>query len=629
MRALSNIRLRIHAGEFVAVMGPSGSGKTTLMNIIGCLDRPSTGEYYFEDRPVHTARANELSRLRREVFGFVFQNYNLLAMATARENVEIPAIYAGTPKRVREARAEELLSAFGLSSRIRHQPRELSGGEQQRVAIARALINGGRVLLADEPTGSLDSRSGRGIMSHLNSLSAQGHTVIVVTHDASVAANAGRLIHLLDGRIVEDSEAKRSESVARVSGLTKRKFDRNGGIRAQVMSLQENCRTAFRVLKSNRSRTVLTMMGIIIGVFSVLAMLGLAEGVRRAILDNFGSLGATRLTLTPSRSEDAQSAILTIEDAEAIRKQIPHLVSVLPQMSGGGMVVGSSTEEFALIKATTSLAMKANDRRLAQGMFFTRLHEENYAPVVVLGSRVTENLFDDSTNPLGEHVLIGGSLLQVIGVLQRPQGSLAAFNSDAQAVFVPLMTGGIRLFGRENLNSIEVLVADIRLIEAAQMEIAALLTRRHGIRDFEIQNQQEVLKAQNNVAITLKLLFGAIGSISLLVAGIGVMNIMLATVAERTREIGLRMATGARRRDILFQFVCEAVVVSGLGGLVGLFLALGIGEAINLYGITIVVFTPPILLTGLSCATLTGFIFGFAPAKRAARMNPVAALAAH
>ena len=620
--ALNGVTLDIHAGEFVAVMGPSGSGKTTLMNIIGCLDRPSGGEYFYHARPIHRAGADERARLRREAFGFVFQNYNLLRMATARENVEMPAIYAGMRKRVRWARAAELLSRLGLSHRFGHHPGELSGGEQQRVAIARALMNGGAVMLADEPTGSLDSRSGRDIMAQLTALSERGHTVIVVTHDPSVARYAQRRIELLDGRVVADTGQDLRPGVS----ADRAAQSPPAGIRAPVLSLGESARTALRALRANRFRTALTLLGVVIGVFSVTAMLGVAEGVRRSILDTFSQLGGGSITVMPQFGK--QGHPLTLEDAEAIEQRITGLVSVTPEMSGGAALVAGGKNEGARVTATTGRAMQDRGLTLAQGVFFGGAHSERYAPVVILGGLLAGNLFGEQADPVGEYILVNGAPYQVIGVLKRSEGRIAAFDPQARSAYVPLLTGARRLFGRDHLDSIQIVVADTDQVEGTQAAIESLLRQRHGNAEFRMINQVQTREAQDNVTRILTLLFGTIGGISLVVAGIGVMNIMLASVAERTREIGIRMATGARQRDILMQFVCESVVVAGLGGVVGLVIALGLGSVINSFGVTVVAFPAWILLVGLSCATLTGLVFGFAPAKRAADMDPVAALAA-
>ena len=624
--ALENVDLVIQPGEFVAVMGPSGSGKSTLMNIIGCLDRPSDGEYYFRGEAVHRADADELARLRREVFGFVFQSYNLLGMATARENVEVPAIYAGIPRRARASRATNLLEDLGLSHRLGHQPGELSGGEQQRVAIARALMNGGRVVLADEPTGSLDSASGREIIAQLEALSNQGHTIILVTHDPNVAAHAHRRIELLDGHVVADDGLGLPSNAG--TNTPTQADPHNTVTRAPVSSFRESVRTAMRALRTNRLRTSLTLLGIIIGVLSVTAMLGLAEGVQRGIMDSFRLLGGASLQIQPSFDQNGPGTTLTIADADAIRDEVANVVSVTPQMSGGARILAGGVTQFARFTATTAESMANGPWTLAEGVYFTASQDRNHEPVVVLGGILAGNLFGEEGSAVGEHILLDGSPFLVIGVLKRPRDTLSGYRDNSHGFFVPLRTGAIRLLTKESLDIVGVLVAETHQVDAAQRAIEALLVRRHGQRDFEIQNQEAALEAQNNVSNILRMLFGAIGGISLVVAGIGVMNIMLATVAERTREIGLRMAIGARRRDILFQFICEAVVVAGLGGVVGLGLALVVGEAINMIGATVMAFTAPILLIGLSCATLTGLFFGLAPARRAAGMDPVAALAA-
>ena len=625
--ALKDVTLEIHAGEFVAVMGPSGSGKTTLMNLIGCLDRPSAGEYLYRGRPLHTLGADGRARLRREAFGFVFQNYNLLRMATAQENVEMPAIYAGIRRRARWVRSGELLSSLGLAHRTGHHPGEMSGGEQQRVAIARALMNGAEVVLADEPTGSVDSRNGKEIMARLAALSEQGRTVILVTHDPAVADYAHRRIELLDGRVVNDTgaAARRGNTAAGTAEIRPRR------VRAPVVSLAESARTALRALRGNKSRTVLTLLGIIIGVFSVTAMLGLGEGVRSGIMDTFRQLGGAGITIIPRFGEDSKP--LTLGDADAIREGIPGLLSVAPEINGGAILVAGGKNESARVIATTGRSMQDRGLILAQGAFFTEEHNQRYAPVVILGGALAGNLFGENADPVGGYILLNGAPYQVTGVLKRGEGRLANFNVLALSAYVPLLTGARRLFGRDNLDSIQVVAADTDQVDTVQNAIEAILSRRHGGGAFRIVNQADFMEAQNTAGRILTLLLGAIGGVSLVVAGIGVMNIMLASVAERTREIGLRMATGARPRDILLQFICEAVMVAGLGGAVGLIGAVGLGSVANSLtppelGTSIVVFTPWILLAGLSCATLTGVVFGFAPARRAAGMDPVAALAA-
>lgn len=631
--ALSNITLDVSPGEFVAIMGPSGSGKTTLLNIIGCLDHPSSGEYFFRGRPIHEAGVNEGARLRRETFGFVFQNYNLLPSWTAEENVEIPAIYAGMRRRARRARAASLLAGLGLASRLDHKPDALSGGEQQRVAIARALMNGGEVILADEPTGSLDSRSGQEIMRQLQSLADHGRTVIVVTHDAGVASGTERKIELLDGRIVADGAVSsgRFQNTTLVAKTKTGAYERSGPSVARILKPTlpgaESLRSALRAFTVNKFRTALTLLGIVIGVFSVTTMLGVAEGVRRGILETLSHLGGTTLTIQSTAGPDGLAGEpLTVGDANAIRRQIPNLSLVAPEIRSGGLLIARGQEQHAPILATIPAAVRSSRMSLAQGAFFNEQQDNDYKPVVVLGATLARDLFGENATPIGDYVRIHDALYRVIGIL-KPDGG--AFTLQGRSAYLPLKTGVARLVGRDHLDTIEVVVADTDQLEGVNRSIQSLLRQRHGGNDFLISNQTQVLEAQENAADILRLLFGAIGGISLVVAGIGVMNIMLATVAERTREIGVRMATGARNRDILMQFVCEAVAVCGVGGLAGLVLAVGVGALVSSLDVIEIAFSPPILLIGLSCAVLTGLFFGIAPARRAARMDPVAALAAH
>jgi macrolide transport system ATP-binding/permease protein len=624
VHALRDISLDIQAGEFVAIMGQSGSGKTTLMNILGCLDRPTGGRYRLAGRDVAELDRDELARLRREAFGFVFQSYNLIGTATATENVEIPAIYAGVSPAERHKRAEQLLTSLGLGERLSHRPNQLSGGQQQRVSIARALTNGGRIILADEPTGALDSKSGEELMALLERLAGEGHTVILITHDRNVASHARRIIELRDGVVVSDSgpDLKR---VASAESLAPSHVD----ARPLLSGLPEAMRMAARALRANIFRTVLTLLGIVIGVGSVVSMMAIGEGAKQAVVQQIGSMGTNLLLVRPGgrnmRGYNGPVATLTPEDADAIAR-LPNVSAAVPEITGGATARLGDVDYQTQVDATTSGYTGVRSWPVADGVFFGDADQKSYAAVAILGQTVAGNLLPDGGDPIGRYVLVNNVPFQVIGVMSV-KGANAAGNDSDDVIFIPLSTGMLRVFGQRYVRSITVAVDDVSQIDAVQDRVTALLTARHNNNeDFFIRNMAEVLQTATSAQNTLTLLLASVAAISLLVGGIGVMNIMLVSVTERTREIGIRMATGARMRDILQQFLAEATAVSALGGVVGVILGLSAGALLEALGTPVAYTLAPVAIA-FTCAVGTGLVFGFAPAMKAARLDPVAALA--
>lgn len=620
--ALRGVSLDIHAGEFLAIVGASGSGKSTLMNILGCLDRPSAGTYRFGGRDVSALDADALAWLRREAFGFVFQSYNLLPTATAEENVEIPAVYAGVNAEDRKKRANALLTKLGVGDRLEHRPSQLSGGQQQRVSIARALMNGGQVILADEPTGALDSKSGAEVIALLEELAGQGHTVILITHDAEVAAHAHRVVEIRDGEIVSDSGSRAATGTSAVN---------LGGDENESPSLfaglGESLSMALRALKANFFRTILTLLGIVIGVGSVVAMLAMGEGAKQRVVDQIGSMGTNLIMIRPLRGRDAgDRVLLTPEDAKAIG-ELPNVVTSMPDVSGEYNVRYSNIDYRPedIVATTTDLPFTRN-WDLSQGAFFTRRDMDDYAPVAVLGDLVYHTLFPDGEDPIGEYFLVGNAPFQIIGVMES-KGALSANDDADDVVFIPLTTGMMRVFGQRHLGAITVAVDDISVMDETQDNILNLLRARHdGAADFRIRNMADLLETVTTTQNTLTTFLAAVAAISLLVGGIGIMNIMLVSVTERTREIGIRMATGARQRDILQQFLSEAIMVSAIGGLVGIVGGVAVGLTLRSFG-TPILFTAMPMILAFSCAAATGLVFGYAPARKAARLDPVVALA--
>jgi macrolide transport system ATP-binding/permease protein len=622
VEVLHGIDLRIYPGEFVAIVGQSGSGKSTLMNILGCLDRPTTGTYRFLGEDVSGFGRDELARLRRIAFGFVFQSYNLIAGASATQNVEVPAIYAGMSPADRHERAEALLTTLGLAERLDHKPNQLSGGQQQRVSIARALMNGGQIILADEPTGALDSKSGVEVLALLDKLSRAGHTVIVITHSQDVAAHAHRVVEIRDGIIVSDPGP--GVHANELSAFEPRD-DSPGSAWA---GLVESAKAAGRALRSNLFRTALTLLGIVIGVGSVIAMLAVGDGAKQAVVDRISGMGTNLLLIRPAAATrggmGSNTATMTPDDAEAMAA-LPNVLAAVPEL-GGNVTTRFGNADYQTQATSTSAEFTvARNWPVSRGAFFSREDVRSYAPVVVLGQTVVKNLFTDGADPVGKHIVLNNVMFQVIGIMSERGASPNGADQD-DVVVVPYTTGGLRLFGQRFLRNITVAVDDVSRIDETQAAVETLLEARHRTVDFQIRNMASLLETATETQNTLTMLLGSIAAISLLVGGIGVMNIMLVNVTERTREIGVRMATGARMRDIMQQFLTEALAVSALGGLIGVAGGLSVAALIGALGTPVKFSVFPVALA-FGCAFATGLIFGYMPARKAAGLDPVVALA--
>ncbi|MBP7968544.1 MAG: MacB family efflux pump subunit [Brachymonas sp.] len=624
---LKDVDLDIRAGEMVAIIGPSGSGKSTLMNILGCLDRPTRGSYQVAGKETGQMLPDELARLRREHFGFIFQRYHLMGDLSAMGNTEIPAIYSGVPIMQRHTRAENLLKRLGLGERLGNRPGQLSGGQQQRVSIARALMNGGDVILADEPTGALDQTSGAEVMAILKELHADGHTIILVTHDADVAANASRIIEIRDGRIVADHA--RSQALPPVVKADVSPPPQKNTWSAAGGRFGEAARMAMRAMVGHKLRTLLTMLGIIIGIASVVSVVALGEGSRQKILSDINNMGTNTIEIMPGSGFGDRTAgrIRTLVPADARSLgQLAYVDSVSPNVSAGRTLRRSNTEKTATINGVSDQFFRARGYEIDKGAFFDQDSILRQTQDAVIDPNTLNAFFTAGENPIGQIILIGTVPVRVIGVTVKKDLPYGA--PDALNVWLPYTTVMGRIMGTNYLRSITVRISDTVDSAAAEQGITQLMVQRHGVQDFFTMSSDSIKQTVEKTTQTMTLLISAIALISLVVGGIGVMNIMLVSVTERTQEIGVRMAVGARQGDILQQFLIEAVLVCLIGGVLGIALSLLIGWLFDYVGggAFRMQFSIVSIIAAFACSTLIGVLFGFLPARRAAQLDPVDAL---
>ncbi|WP_291396211.1 MacB family efflux pump subunit [Devosia sp.] len=624
---LKDIDLDIDAGEMVAIVGQSGSGKSTLMNVLGCLDNGWTGQYRLDGRDVSALGPDDMAELRRDHFGFIFQRYQLLADLDAVENVEVPAIYSGATRHERRERARHLLERLGLGDRLTHRPNALSGGQQQRVSVARALVNGGEIILADEPTGALDSHSGKELIALLKELHAEGHTIIIVTHDPAIALQVERVIEISDGVIVSDRRVEKPNPPRDKASAGSKRVP---AWRELLDRGAEALQMALRALSSHRLRTFLTMLGIIIGIASVVSVVALGQGSQQAVLERISSIGTNTINVLPgaNAADRRRDAIRTLvpADAAAIAAE-SYADSVTPQVSSNGQARYRGVTASTQIQGVGSDYFRVSNRSFVAGTTFDADSITALAQEAVIDTTARDTLFTSGEEPVGQVVLVGNVPLRIIGVVAASTNNFGP-QSNAISIWMPYTTAMSRILGQSWLSSITVRVADSADVTEAQTAIAALLTQRHGTVDFSLQNTDTIRETIQSTSQTLSLLISAIAVISLIVGGIGVMNIMLVSVRERTREIGVRMAVGARQSDIMQQFLIEAVLVCLIGGAIGVLLSLAIGFGVEklVSGLNFI-YSPTTIIAAFVASSVIGVAFGFMPARAAARLDPVVALA--
>lgn len=619
---LKNINLEIEQGDFIAIIGASGSGKSTLMNIIGCLDTATSGSYQITGKETAKLSTDKLSELRQQRFGFIFQRYNLLSTLSAQENVALPAVYTGMAKAQRLQRAAQLLEKLGLSHKIDNKPNQLSGGQQQRVSIARALMNGGDIILADEPTGALDSKSGETVMRILQQLHQEGHTIILVTHDKHIAQFANRIIEIKDGEIIQDH---RQSLQITVREMTQTRTNR--GWQFYRDQFFEALNMSINAIVAHKLRSLLTMLGIIIGITSVVCVVALGNGSQQKVLQNINSLGTNTMDIYNGtgfgdrRAESMQN--LTVNDSEALMRQ-PYIESVTPNSSVSGTLTYRNNAFTAQVRGVSEQYFNVKGIQTVAGQLFSGEQVKQNQSVAVIDQNTQKRIFQDR-NPLGQIIMINKKPLKVIGIVDIQ--NVMGVNRESLNIWIPYTTAMNKISGEKKISSITVKVNQGISTAAAEKNVTALLLSRHGKKDFFILNTDSIKQTIESTTNTMKLLISSIALISLIVGGIGVMNIMLVSVTERTKEIGVRMAIGAKQQNILQQFLIEAVLICLVGGIIGIILSGLIGFLFNRFMSEFtMLFSTFSIVVAVLCSTLIGIIFGYVPAKNAAKLNPITAL---
>ncbi|HXQ45280.1 MAG TPA: ABC transporter permease, partial [Caulobacteraceae bacterium] len=648
------------------------------MNIIGCLDRPTSGHYVFEGRDVARLSENELADIRGRRIGFVFQNFNLLARTSALENVVLPLLYgaaASLTSKQRNERGREGLVSVGLAERERNTPTQLSGGQQQRVALARALINHPAVILADEPTGNLDTRTSHEILEIIRKLNReQGVTVILVTHEADIGAYADRMIVMRDGKIESDEhqtavaaadgapdqpDAPAPEAVSAAAPLPAAGSGFNLAFLSMVFS------ASLQALERNKMRSALTMLGVFIGVAALIAMVAVGDGASAAVKKQLESLGTNMVVVQPgattaggARAGAGSASTLTVTDAQTILHSDPAVADVGYLTRQSAQVQYGDRNWSTAIQGVSPSYVGIVNWQIADGATMTDQQNDSADTVALIGQTVYQNLFPPGQSPVGATVLIKGVPMQVIGLLAS-KGQTGFGQDQDDVVLIPFNTAERKVLGvaspqsAQNLvsaayppavnpyginpvltgyvNGIYVQAGGPDLVTTAIAQVTRTLARSHHIQsgqlnDFSVRNLSQIAQAQQGSSQVMSALLATVASISLLVGGIGIMNILLVSVTERTREIGIRMAIGARRLQVLLQFLVEAVLLSVTGGAAGILVGIAVSFVISAVAHWPTQVSPAAILGGFLFSAAVGIFFGYYPARKAANLNPIDAL---